>query len=639
MSRFDDELRRASAPLAAEQLPPDIIDEAFDAAASPPRWAAVGVLVAGAATVVLALSVGIGSLLPSPSPSPSVSPSTALESSEPVLTHCEDVAAPAGGGDVVLVFFPCSVQPDTDMPSTARSVEADLPPVERLRRAMVALLDGPTDLELGAGMVGVVPEGSSALHGTVDLASDGLAIIDFLPTLRDVSNLSTSAAGGAFLRALQATALQFDEVTAVELRLDGSCVAFFEFFQSTCQQFAEPVAETSDCPIIPPAELPSGEPISEPRPYPGEPMVSWGSGEDTVTQLPGHRDSGPAVDGGTDVTVRGYPGWVQPTGDEPLPTPFQIGWVEKGCPYQVFVRLAGGAEAVLDYAERFGPVVAQPSPPPATPITASVEDQGIRLTITLDRESTVYGQRVMATATIENIGSDSLYWGHSGTCVHPAEIMARPDDPNRLERGREDWPGDEGNLKLVALEGRQGDDDPVYGFMPEEWLDREGNFGCTTDLRVSELPAGESLVQQRGWDTLGLHRMPPSPGSYTVETTFAFMSRGVEPSSEAGVDDFSVQVAVPLIVLGPEIDYVSPGEAVDALLSDEGYRRLLTDAPRDLWVQSSLTFLDDRWELVLYLSASDDEVEPSDALVGTVDARSGIVIDVGREPRARPPGG
>ena len=89
------------------------------------------------------------------------------------------------------------------------------------------LLDGPTDLERGAGMVGVVPEDSPPVHGTVDLASDGLATIDFLPALRDVNNLSTTAAGGAFLRALRATTLQFDEVTAVEFRLDGSCDAFF----------------------------------------------------------------------------------------------------------------------------------------------------------------------------------------------------------------------------------------------------------------------------------------------------------------------------------------------------------------------------------------------------------------------------
>lgn len=97
---------------------------------------------------------------------------------------------------------------------------------------------------------------------------------------------------------------------------------------------------------------------------------------------------------------------------------------------------------------------------------------------------------------------------------------------------------------------------------------------------MSELPAGESLVQRGGWDTLAFHDMPPPPGAYTVDATFLFMSRGEPPAPEAGTDQFSVVVTVPLVVEGPEVDYVSPGEPVDALLSDDGFRALLADAPR-----------------------------------------------------------
>ena len=639
MSRFDDELRAASAPLAAESLPPDILDEALDASPGRPRWPAMAAVMAVATTLVLAAGIGIGELIPAPSPSASASPSPDAEPSEPAAAQCEDVAAPAGGGDIVLVFFPCGSE--AGLSSSARSVDVDLPVVERLRRALRALLDGPTELERGVGMTGVVPAGSSDLHGFVDLASDGLAIVDFHPELAGVNNLTTTSASGAFIRALEATALQFDEVTAVEFRLDDSCDAFFALFQSTCRHFAEPVAEVSDCPIVPPGELPSGAAIGEPRAYPGEAMVSWGSGDDTVTELPGHRDGLPPDQGGTQVTVRGYPGRVQPTGDMPLPPPFQIGWVEEGCPYTVFVRLPGGEEAAIDYAARFGPVVAQPSAPPAVPVTASVEQDGIRLTVTLDRDRTVYGQRVLATATIENIGVDSVFWGHSGTCIHPAAIVARPDDPVRLRPGRDDWPGDEGILKLVTVDERLAESDPAHGFRPEEWLDVEANFACTSDLVTSELAAGESLVHRVGWDTLGPYEMPPPPGSYTVDATFGFMSRGEPPSAgePVAIDRFTVATTVPLVVEGPATDLVSPGEAVDALLSDEGFRALLADAPRDLWVQSDLRFVEARWELVLYLSASGTEVEPVEALVGTVDARSGVVVDAVREPRTRPPGG
>ena len=75
------------------------------------------------------------------------------------------------------------------------------------------------------------------------------------------------------------------------------------------------------------------------------------------------------------------------------------------------------------------------------------------------------------------------------------------------------------------------------------------------------------------------------------------------------------------------------------MLSDEGFRALLADAPRGLWVQSDISFVGSRWEIVVYLSASDREVEPVDALVGTVDARSGVVLEAAREPRERPGGG
>jgi hypothetical protein len=40
---------------------------------------------------------------------------------------------------------------------------------------------------------------------------------------------------------------------------------------------------------------------------------------------------------------------------------------------------------------------------------------------------------------------------------------------------------------------------PEYGFLPEEWLDQEGNFGCTTDLVVSEIPADEAPAVGGWW--------------------------------------------------------------------------------------------------------------------------------------------
>jgi hypothetical protein len=632
MSRFDDDLREATAPLADEPLPSDILDEALDGP-PPKRWPALAAAAAVVAVVALAVGVGVGELTLAPSPVPSASPSPG-PTDAPVGT-CEEIAPYTE--EMVRVYFPCGPML-LELANGLRGVGPDTPVVERLETALHAVLDGPQEVEQEAGMVGVVPVRSSVLLGAIELSeSDGLAQVDFDPALAEINNLSTSAAGGAFLRSLRETALQFPEVTAVVFQLGGSCDAFFAFFQSTCQHFAEPVAEVNDCPVIPPAELPSGAPITEPRQNPGQPMISWGSGEDTVTQAPGHRDS-VSFDEGTPVTVRGYPGFIRPTGDLPLPQPMEIDWVEEGCPYQVFVALSGGEEAVVDYASRFGPVMAQPSPPPGEPVTASVEADGIRLTVVLDRDRTVFGQRVMATTTIENIGSDGVFWGHSGTCLFPASVEARPDRPVPLEYGREDWPSDEGILKMLTLFPLEADAGPVFSFLPEEWLDSDLNHGCTTDLVISEVLPGESLVQRRGWDTLGHFGMPPAPGSYTVVGEFDYMARGERPSFDEEVDEFSVEVPLAITVEGPEIDYVSPGEALDAILSDEGFQSLLADAPRGLWNGQELQYLDGAWEFALYLTESETEVEPVEAIVARVDVRSGVVLDVTREPRTRPPG-
>ena len=67
--------------------------------------------------------------------------------------------------------------------------------------------------------------------------------------------------------------------------------------------------------------------------------------------------------------------------------------------------------------------VPQPTPseslPLAETVTKTVEDQGIRLTLTLDRDRIAFGERTWADVTVENIGTDIVYWGHSGSWSMP----------------------------------------------------------------------------------------------------------------------------------------------------------------------------------------------------------------------------
>ncbi len=636
MSHFDEDLRAAAEQLAREPLPASVVDEALDE--PPPRSLILRGLPVVAVSVMAVLAVFgggvlVGQLMPDPSATPV--PSTDVPPSEATAT-CDGVAPPLGGQDAVFLHFPCGAGAGTQWSTGARGAGVGLPAVERLEIALRALLDGPSALERSAGMVGVVPDGSGTLLVNLELQADGLARIGFDAALLDINNLSTSAAGGAFMTALRETAFEFEEVTAVELAAGGSCEDLFEFFQvgPICTHLAKPLEPVGDCPVIPPAVLPSGAAITDPRPYPGEPMVSWGSGPDTVTELPGHSDGGPELPGdGRTVVVRGIPGAVVPVGDVPG-SEIQIVWQEDGCRYTVWVRTDSVDEAVA-YAERFGPVLARPTLPPAEAVTASVTDQGLLLTATLDRGTTTYGERVTATTTVENTGTDSVFWGHSGTCVFSTVVTARPEADATLDFGRADWPGDIGILKNVTVWIRPEALDLGYMFQPEGWLDYEGTMGCTSDYQQSELRPGERLTHVVEWDTEAWYGMPPPTGAYSVEVTFAFESRG--QSQPAGdPNPLSVTLEVPLTVIGPDVEYLDPGVAFDALLKDTDYQRLLDGAPRRAWVESKLEFADGRWVAALFLDPEDDASPPTEAIVGEVDARTGEVIRVAREPRTRP---
>ena len=278
-----------------------------------------------------------------------------------------------------------------------------------------------------------------------------------------------------------------------------------------------------------------------------------------------------------------------------------------------------------DYARRFGLEWGDPSPtpheslPPAHTVTNTVDDQGIQLTLTLDRDRISFGDRTWADVTVENIGADIVYWGHSGTCVYAAGVAAMPDVTGEMPYGRDDWTGDMGILKSVTV----SETDAVgYGFTPEDWVDYEGTWGCTSDLLITEVNPGDILTYRAAWDGDAMYGRTASPGSYHVDATFDYMSRGAPPAMEAGPAEHAVTVSVPMTVSGPEVDYVAPGVAVDHVLGDPAFQRRLADAPRERWTGSELTFEDGNWVMTLRLEG------PTEAITATVDAVSGDVISV-----------
>ena len=611
MSQFDEEIRAASRQLAREPMPDALLDESFEADQNGPR----AVMLAGTAlaAVGLVLAVGwlagrVGPQLPtgqSPEPSPSA-----------LAASCADLPAMNARSTEYRVFFPCA---DGSGLGSGSRIDPAMTFDDRLASAIRDLLDGPNVMEMDAGMAPVAPAGSGGWLIAVVLQDDGLAVVDLS---------SDAAAGGlesTFLDAVRATALDQPAVTAVELRLAGDCEQLFALFGRPCDHLAEPLVLSTGCPVVTPGGLPQGDSVmmgsTAPRPHPVERnSVSWGEGEDTVTERIGEPGGARFVIDGETLELPNLDGVASV--DRP-----EFEWVANGCPYLVTMPFTGsrGGAFAQDYSTLFeAPTAAEPSttPAPAAPYgSASVEADGIRITLTLDRTDTTFGTRVWAEVTVENIGIDVVHWGHSSSCDWAAGVHLATDVPPP-DYG-DDWPGEAGILKRITV------DDPGvlgYGFVPEDAVELEGHWGCTADLVPDEIQPGERLSARFAWDTTGTNGMPPADGRYVAESVFAYAGRGDLP---ADADYFGKRVAVQvsLDVEGPDREYLAPGEALDRLLSDATFIQLLADNPRTQWNGSTLRWVDEAWHLVV------EQETPHGSLVGTVDAITGAVRDVGVEPR------
>ena len=267
-----------------------------------------------------------------------------------------------------------------------------------------------------------------------------------------------------------------------------------------------------------------------------------------------------------------------------------------------------------------------PGPTPGEPVVVvSAEEDAIRLALDLDRSEVAHGDRVWATLTVQNVGTDSVWWAYPGYCPFP-HVVARSALLAAIPYGRGDWSGAAAEFKdFMYL-------DPVdyAGFAPEERIDREGPFGCVTTYFTDEIPAGGNFVYRAGWDVFGSHGMPAPPGEYSVSATLRYINRGPDPDPPN--PQLAVTVEAPLRVTGPQVDYLAPGEAVDRALEDPEFSAQLMDL-HDRWIWGYVSFDEGTWRVWV------DVHSPQGSLVATVDPVTGAVTSVDLGPRRDPPGG
>jgi hypothetical protein len=268
---------------------------------------------------------------------------------------------------------------------------------------------------------------------------------------------------------------------------------------------------------------------------------------------------------------------------------------------------------------------AEPRPPEgALALDATVEQDGIRLTIALERNPMPAGEPTWMATEVRNVGDDDLFYADPCTLVPTGGVLE-----GQLWRPGLEWPGEVGALKQRAMERLLLADDAItVGFAPEWAVERDiplEEVGCDAMLVVKRLEPGAALRERARWNgwTVASNAPPPS-GPVQLVGTFSFFwreSEGLNPPDRA--HERTVAVGLDAWIDGlAEPPLVHPGEAIDIALAHPAFGPALLERPRfEGWY---LTYLidDHAW----LLGRRDPPHDPE--FVGTIDALDGTLTGI-----------
>ncbi len=120
-------------------------------------------------------------------------------------------------------------------------LDPDGPPHEAilLELALGELLAGPTEVEREAGITSFFSADTRDLLVEARIEGDS-AMVDFGPLADRIPNAATSTGSFHFLSELNGTLFALPGIARVEYRMEGSCEAFWNFLQRSCQEVRGP---------------------------------------------------------------------------------------------------------------------------------------------------------------------------------------------------------------------------------------------------------------------------------------------------------------------------------------------------------------------------------------------------------------
>lgn len=295
----------------------------------------------------------------------------------------------------------------------------------------------------------------------------------------------------------------------------------------------------------------------------------------------------------------------------------------------MYRRLSIGASLVIvaSALATLPPVVSAQEGPLSLDRSVVVEEDGVRLAVSVEHNPVVVGEPLWITTRLTNTGKSDLVWdnGHCDSAVIVSGTMRdvgwRQGEPvssggpyDFARRTKLEYTADGSEISLeIEPEGAIG----------------SGGYGCSEVGYTDRIRPGKSLTDRSRWDgyaqwQLGL---PPS-GVATLTGSFGQFKRAGDP----GRADQSIEAMLDLLVVGGlEPDDLHPMEIVDAALADTAFASFVEPIEvgngNDPYVQYDP-------ELHLW-TVGVVETRSNMLRAGLVDPVSGDVVAIIERPRGR----
>jgi hypothetical protein len=222
---------------------------------------------------------------------------------------------------------------------------------------------------------------------------------------------------------------------------------------------------------------------------------------------------------------------------------------------------------------------ATPTPPaPSLPVldlprSARTEENGVRVTITLERNPMPAGVATWVTTKVKNTGRDDMTWFHDGCAISVG--VGGELDAARWREGRpqlapaQAWKG-------YLLDTREPDAGALnVAFTPERFIGR-GSIGCA-DIGIGDRVApGETIEQRLQWNGLAADRLVPPPTDHVdLVGTFGYYWRASDGNDVDDIPSRTIEVHLETWIEGDGIAWLHPADAVDAALLDTRLTKIL----------------------------------------------------------------